>query len=77
MRTKSENINFPFWQVVHNAEQLIDKGATVRQKFTCANCGSRLTIDVANQFFRTATCDHCGRVTNIEARGCNLMVEMN
>jgi hypothetical protein len=73
----STQLDFPFWDVAHQAARLIVQGATVRQKFTCVGCRSRLTAEVANQLFKTATCQACGVVTDIEARGCNFLVEMH
>jgi hypothetical protein len=73
----TSHFDFPFWDALHRAADLIDKGATVHQTFTCATCHVRLTVEAENQFVRTATCEHCGKVTNIEARGCNFIAELD
>jgi hypothetical protein len=64
----------PFLEVCHAADTLIQHGATVHQKFSCAGCGNRLTIETPNVFHRTGTCDKCSTVTDIQARGCNYLV---
>jgi hypothetical protein len=73
----TSHFDFPFWEAVSRAAGLIMKGATVHQTFTCSTCHVRLTIDAENQFVRTASCEQCGKVTNIEARGCNFIAEVN
>lgn len=69
-----EVLNHPFYEVVGKATDLIKRGATVYQKFTCGGCGNRLTMDVANTFYKTGTCDNCEYVTNIEEAGCNYLI---
>jgi hypothetical protein len=44
------------------------------QKFTCAGCGRRLTVDVPNVLYRSGTCDACSAVTDIAAAGCNYVL---
>jgi hypothetical protein len=66
--------DYPFDAVVAKANLIIALGHAVHQKFSCANCGARLTIDTPNTFHETGTCDRCHAVTNIRARGCNYMV---
>jgi hypothetical protein len=70
------NKDFPFEDVVASAVAQMKKGHFVYQKFTCAGCGQRLTIDQPNIFFETGTCDKCPAVTNIKAQGCNFLVHM-
>jgi transposase-like protein len=65
--------DYPFNDVLVQAAKLIEDGATVHQKFTCRDCGNRLTIETPNTFHRTGTCDNCGALTNIEASGCNYL----
>lgn len=67
--------DYPFYEVVKTVQKLIDKGnAEVYQKFTCANCGLRQTMDVPNTFYKTGKCEECKHITDIEKRGCNYMV---
>ena len=66
--------DFPFYEAVEQAEELIKKGVMVHQKFTCAGCGQRLTIEEPNRFYTTGTCDKCSHVTDIRARGCNYLL---
>jgi hypothetical protein len=66
--------DFPFDKVCETAERLASEGFKVYQKFTCAGCGTRLTIDEPNHFHRMGSCDKCNVITNIEQRGCNYMV---
>lgn len=63
-----------FRAVVASAAERIAAGATVFQKFTCGNCGNRLTMDVPNTFFMRGTCDKCGHETDIEAQGHNYLL---
>ncbi len=64
----------PFDQVVAQANVQIKRGATVFQKFTCAGCGKRLAMDVPNVFYTEGTCDACGALTDIKARGCGFLL---
>ena len=56
------------------ASEFVAGGATVYQKFTCTECDNRLTIEEANTFYTAATCDRCGKVTDIRKNGCNYML---
>lgn len=69
-----EQSDHPFSEVVATAEEVIEKGGSVFQKFTCSSCGERLAMDVPNVFYKTGTCDKCGATTDIEATGCNYLV---
>lgn len=73
---KDDAPDYPFYDVLAEAERLFKKGHDVYQKFTCSHCGNRLTIDVPNSFHKEGHCDSCGHMTNIEAQGCNYMVVM-
>lgn len=66
--------DYPIEEVAAMAAPLIEAGATVYQKFTCHNCGSRQTIDEPNTFFHFASCEECGRVTDIETAGCGFLM---
>jgi hypothetical protein len=69
--------DYPFTQVVKTADLLIQQGHDVYQKFTCAGCGRRLTMDVKNTFYEEGTCDRCEHVTDIRKDGCNYLVVMH
>ena len=67
--------NYPLHECARAAEELIAHGAVVHQKFTCENCGRRLTIAEPNTFHETGRCDDgCKHVTNLRLRGCNYLV---
>lgn len=63
-----------FKAVVASASEYIAKGALVFQKFTCASCGNRLTMEEPNTFYTRGTCDKCGHETDIEAAGHNFLL---
>jgi len=69
-----EQFNYPFYLVTQKAEEIIQTGAAVFQKFTCGGCGNRLTMEVPNVFYKEGTCDKCDFVTNIELQGCNYLI---
>jgi len=64
----------PFDEVAKAAAEKIKQGFTVHQKFTCAGCGNRLTIDEPNVFHELGSCDNCKTITNIRKRGCNFLL---
>lgn len=66
--------NYPFYEIAAAVEQLAAKGWQCFQKFTCANCSNRLTMDKPNVLYKTGTCDVCGHETNIEENGCNYLL---
>lgn len=68
-----ESPDVPFYDAIAGAQRLHLRGWTTLQKFTCAGCGNRLTIEVPNVFYTKGTCDNCTTLTDIEARGCNYM----
>lgn len=67
-------LDHPFAEVTAKAEELIKMGALTFQKFSCENCGNRLTMDEVNTFYTRGSCDQCDHVTDIEARGCNFLL---
>ena len=67
-------INHPFDAVLKDADDCIEKGGRVFQKFECDKCGNVLTMDVPNTFYTSGSCDKCGHVTDIRKKGCNTMV---
>lgn len=70
---KKTTLDFPFDEVVRTADQKISEGMTVYQKYTCAGCGVRLTIEEPNVFHKLGKCDKCPAVTDIVKQGCNYM----
>jgi hypothetical protein len=69
-----QQLDFPLNEVADKAAAVIKVGATVLQKFTCDKCGSRQTMDQPNTFFLRGSCEECGYVTDIEAKGCNYVI---
>ncbi len=67
-------ILYPFDAVLKQANEAIERGGEAYQQFTCGGCGNKLTMDVANTFWTSGSCDKCGAITDIKAAGCNFMV---
>lgn len=70
----TKHTDFPFDDVTKKAEALVNQGHDCYQKFTCAGCGQRLTMETPNQFYEEGTCDKCDTVTNIKQQGCNFLL---
>jgi len=67
--------DYPFEEIAEACCDLIkNKKATFYQKFTCANCGSRQTIDEPNKLFTMGICEECKHMTDIVEQGCNYLV---
>jgi NAD-dependent SIR2 family protein deacetylase len=66
--------DLPLTEAADMANALIEQGHTIFQKFTCEECGQRLTMDKPNTFYRTGSCDQCGHVTTIKY--CGLLTVM-
>jgi hypothetical protein len=71
-----QRLDFPFEQVVKDAQRLVELGSTVFQKFSCDGCGARQTMDIPNKFFTSGQCEVCLVVTDIRAKGCNYLLIM-
>lgn len=65
------DVDYPFEECAKSAQELMRRGWTIHQKFTCEKCGQRLTIEEPNVFYTKGSCDKCGHVTDIKAKGCN------
>lgn len=65
--------DYPISVIMESMMKQMARGAECHQKFTCAGCGSRLTIETPNRLFTKGECDNCDTVTDIEAQGCNFM----
>ena len=70
----SEQVNFPFHDVVRSAEDRIAQGWYVYQKWTCQHCRARQTMPDPNKFYAKGICEECKKLTDIIARGCNYML---
>jgi hypothetical protein len=57
-------------QMAEEAEKLIQRGATVYQRFTCSKCHSRQTMDKPNTFYTEGVCEECKHTTDIKKVGC-------
>jgi hypothetical protein len=66
--------DYPWEEVTAAASQLAAAGYNVHQKFTCAGCGQRLTMEEPNQFYEQGSCDKCDAVTDIKKQGCNYLL---
>lgn len=75
-RKKGKYNDLPFIECVEIAEDLVQKGYVVFQKFTCGKCGQRLAMDKSNAFYTSGSCDKCGYVTKIEKCGFILIMVM-
>lgn len=69
-----KQLDYPFDEVTKTAQDYIALGAQVFQKFTCAGCGARQTIDEPNRFYTSGKCQECGHVTDIRKQGCNYLL---
>lgn len=65
--------NHPLDEVIASAQDIIDKGGAVLQKFTCSGCGARQTMDKPNKFYTSGSCGECGHITDIAKDGCNFI----
>lgn len=66
--------DIPWDDLLEQANAAIAGGATVYQKFTCAGCGARQTIESANVFHRAGQCEECGHITDLVRAGGGMMV---
>lgn len=65
--------DYPLAEVAKTIEKLIENGHVIYQKFTCAVCGARLTMEEPNTLFTSGTCE-CGYTTPIKK--CNYLLVM-
>lgn len=73
MPSKIKYNNYPLHEVAAEAEKRMQAGADIYQKFTCAKCHTRQTIDTKNQFFTKGQCEECGHITDLRLAGCNYL----
>ena len=57
--------DYPIEECRVTADKAIENGYTIYQRFSCEQCGQRLTMDVPNVFFTSGGCDKCGHTTAI------------
>ena len=61
--------DLPWDELLARANETIAGGATVYQKFTCAQCGARQTIEDANTFYQEGECEECRHITDLLKHG--------
>lgn len=66
-------MDHPFYEVAASAEDVIDRGGIVFQKWTCSRCEQRLTMEIPNTFHKIGYCFECGAESDIVAQGCNFV----
>lgn len=71
---EDEVSDHPFDDIIKSVTEQIALGNLCYQKFTCAKCKNRLTIEEPNKFYTNGSCDKCGHITDIKAQGCNFML---
>ena len=69
--------DLPWEEGLAKAGEAVAQGATLYQKFTCAQCGTRQTMDVPNTFYKEGECEECRHVTNIMQHGFGYMAHFN
>ena len=70
-----EYTDYPIEDILEAFKELTAKGDTLFQKWTCAGCGSRQTMEQPNLVFAHGTCEECGDITEIKA--CNYLLIRN
>jgi hypothetical protein len=73
---RNEYNDAPIADIAQRADMVIALGATTFQKFSCAHCGSRQTVDEPNTFFRQGECEECGHITDITICGFSMRYPM-
>lgn len=63
--------DLPFDECVLQASRIkyLDPKSLIFQKFTCAFCGSRQTMEKEDTFYEEGTCEECGNTTKISHCG--------
>jgi len=67
----SKRLDYPFDDVAAQALDVIRRGGTVHQKWTCGHCGVRQTMEEPNRFYKSGRCEECKEVTSIKE--CNFL----
>jgi len=55
-------------------EDIQPKGFHFLQKFTCEQCGERLTMDVLDILYFEGDCEQCGHTTDIRKTGGGMVM---
>ena len=63
----------PFEDVAEMAWNLVQRGGHVFQKFTCAECGLRQTVEEPDHMFVRGQCEKCRHVTDLQVQGCGFV----
>lgn len=75
---KGNPLNYQFDKCAATMKYYIDvKGHTVWQKFTCAKCGSRQTMEEPNACHVAGRCEECNHRTDLIETGFGLLVRTN
>lgn len=69
--------DYPFEEIAEAVERHANKGNQCFQKFTCAKCGARQTMEEPNVLYTRGICEECGFTTNIAEKGCNYMLHIS
>jgi len=64
----------PFYECAVSANEQVENGATIYQKFWCENCKAAQHIENPNAFYLLGKCEKCNHITNLEMVGCNYML---
>ena len=64
--------DYSLLEIEPTCQLILGIGGTFFQKFTCAHCGSRQTMETANMLFVSGSCEECGESTDIIKSGCNV-----
>jgi DNA-directed RNA polymerase subunit RPC12/RpoP len=69
--------DLPWDDLLAQAQDTINSGATVYQKFTCGSCGARQTIESPNKFYTEGQCEECGHITDLKQKGGGFMAHFS
>lgn len=72
MQTPEYN-DYPLAVIADSMTKQIARGAECYQKWTCGNCGERVTGSTPNKLFTQGLHEDCGYVTDLEQKGCNFL----
>ena len=61
--------DLPVEEIARQADEQIQKGFTIWQKWTCSHCGSRQTMEEPNLLYRSGRCQACDKVSVIVVCG--------
>ena len=63
--------DYPIEECAAACKKIIARGGTVYQKWTCENCGDRVTGNEPDKLFTHGHHEDCGHVTDIRKKGCS------